>query len=62
MGRKRRLCLANGFSGHGFQHAPAAGKLLAEEIVLGSARTLDISPFRLDRFHSSGCIQEIGVV
>ena len=45
------LYLANGFSGHGFQHAPAVGKLVAEEILLGSARTLDIAPLRLDRFH-----------
>ena len=45
------LYLANGFSGHGFQHAPAVGKLLAEEMLLGSARTLDIAPLRLDRFH-----------
>jgi sarcosine oxidase subunit beta len=54
--------LANGFSGHGFQHAPVVGKLLAEEIVLGSARTLDIFPLRLDRFHGSGHIREINVV
>ncbi len=30
--------LANGFSGHGFQHAPVVGKLLAELIVDGEAR------------------------
>jgi sarcosine oxidase subunit beta len=54
--------LANGFSGHGFQHAPIVGKLLAEEIVLGSARTLDISPLRLDRFRSRASIREYNVV
>ena len=42
--------LANGFSGHGFQHAPAVGELIAEEIVDGRARVLDISPLNLDRF------------
>ena len=35
----RGLFLANGFSGHGFQHAPIVGKLLAELIVGGAAQT-----------------------
>jgi len=56
------LFLANGFSGHGFQHAPAVGKLLAEEILLGSARTLDITPLRLNRFRLQGSIRETNVV
>jgi sarcosine oxidase subunit beta len=42
--------LANGFSGHGFQHAPIVGKLLAEMIVDGEARTVDISSLGLERF------------
>jgi sarcosine oxidase subunit beta len=42
--------LANGFSGHGFQHAPIVGKLLAELIVEGAARTVDVSSLGLDRF------------
>jgi sarcosine oxidase, subunit beta len=42
--------LANGFSGHGFQHAPIVGKLLAEMIVEGRAHTVDISSLGLDRF------------
>jgi sarcosine oxidase subunit beta len=54
--------LANGFSGHGFQHAPIVGQLLAEEIVLGNARTLNISPLRLDRFRSPASIREFNVV
>jgi sarcosine oxidase subunit beta len=54
--------LANGFSGHGFQHAPIVGKLLAEEILLGNARSLDIAPLRLDRFRSQLSIREINVV
>jgi sarcosine oxidase subunit beta len=44
------LILANGFSGHGFQHAPGVGQLLAEEILDGKASTLDIAPFSLTRF------------
>ena len=54
--------LANGFSGHGFQHAPAAGMLVAEEILFGSARTLDIAPLRLDRFRTQSSIRECNVV
>lgn len=41
---------ANGFSGHGFMHAPAVGQLLAEEILDGRATTLDTSPLSLSRF------------
>lgn len=41
---------ANGFSGHGFMHAPAVGQLLAEEILDGKATTLDLSALSLMRF------------
>jgi sarcosine oxidase, subunit beta len=44
------LILANGFSGHGFQHAPATGLLIAEEIVDGKAHTIDISRLSIARF------------
>ncbi len=40
---------ANGFSGHGFQQAPAMGRGMAELITYGSFRTLDLSPFRYER-------------
>ena len=51
-----------GFSGHGFQHGPACGLLLAEEILDGSAHTLDISPLDLARFHEGREIFEYNVV
>jgi sarcosine oxidase subunit beta len=41
---------ANGSSGHGVMHAPALGQLLAEIIVDGSARSLDVEPLHPDRF------------
>ena len=41
--------LATGFSGHGFGIGPAAGKLSAE-MVTGASSTVDLSPFRLQRF------------
>jgi sarcosine oxidase subunit beta len=42
--------LANGFSGHGFQHSPAVGKVIAELIVDREATTIDISSLSIDRF------------
>ena len=39
-----------GFSGHGFKLGPAVGKVVAETILDGRASTVDISPFRLERF------------
>ena len=44
------LILANGFSGHGFQHSPAVGKVIAELIVEGRAATIDIAPLSIERF------------
>jgi sarcosine oxidase, subunit beta len=44
------LYLANGSSGHGVMHAPALGQLLAEIILDGSARTLDVRALRPARF------------
>jgi sarcosine oxidase subunit beta len=56
------LYLANGFSGHGFQHAPVVGKLLAELIVDGAASTVDISSLSLDRFERGELVTEGHVV
>ena len=50
--------LANGFSGHGFQHSPAVGKVIAELIVDGTATTIDISPLSLARFEKGDLILE----
>jgi sarcosine oxidase subunit beta len=51
-----------GFSGHGFQHGPACGLLLAEEILDGGAHTLDITPLRNNRFREGREIIEYNVV
>ncbi|MBM3225906.1 MAG: FAD-binding oxidoreductase [Candidatus Tectomicrobia bacterium] len=45
-----RLFMAIGFSGHGLMLAPATGKVLSECIRQGQATTLDIQPYRLERF------------
>ena len=54
--------LANGFSGHGFQHAPVVGKLLAELILEGEAKTVDVSDLGLERFAQGGLVSEGHVV
>jgi glycine/D-amino acid oxidase-like deaminating enzyme len=41
---------AVGFSGHGFKMSPIVGQLMAELVVDGQARVLDIAPLRLARF------------
>ncbi len=56
------LFLAIGFSGHGFQHAPVVGKLMAELIVDGSTHTVDISSLGLDRFERGDLVIEGRVV
>jgi FAD-dependent oxidoreductase domain-containing protein 1 len=45
----KNFLYANGFSGHGLQQAPAVGRALAELIVDGKFRTLDLSVFGYDR-------------
>ncbi len=41
---------AVGFSGHGFKMSPIVGQLVAELVVDGQARVLDVTPLRLARF------------
>ena len=41
--------LINGFSGHGFQHSPAAGRILAD-VIVGRDPQFDLTPFAPDRF------------
>jgi sarcosine oxidase subunit beta len=55
------LYLANGFSGHGFQHAPIVGKVTAE-LITGAPPTVDVSTLRLERFARGELIGESHVV
>jgi sarcosine oxidase subunit beta len=50
--------LANGFSGHGFQHSPAVGKVISELIVDGDAVTIDISSLSIERFEKGKLVVE----
>jgi glycine/D-amino acid oxidase-like deaminating enzyme len=43
------LWFANGFSGHGMQQAPAAGRGIAELILRGRFETLDLAPLGFQR-------------
>jgi sarcosine oxidase subunit beta len=50
--------VATGFSGHGIMHSPAAGKVMAEVILTGQARTLDIAPLTIERFARGALLEE----
>jgi sarcosine oxidase subunit beta len=50
-----------GFSGHGFQHAPAAGRILAD-LMTGRDPQFDLSSFAHDRFARPDREQELNVV
>lgn len=55
---------ANGFSGHGMQHAPAVGLVISELIVDGAASSIDIAPYAIERFQSAGVseLPELNVI
>ena len=51
------LFLANGFSGHGFQHSPAVGQVMAD-LILGESPFMDISCLSIERFRKGQLIRE----
>jgi tripartite-type tricarboxylate transporter receptor subunit TctC len=53
---------ANGFSGHGLQQSPAVGRGLAEWILYGGWRSLDLSRFAYDRIAAGRPVREVAVV
>jgi sarcosine oxidase subunit beta len=55
------LFLLNGFSGHGFQHSPAAGRIVAD-LIADRDPDIDLSPFAHDRFVKGAAIGERYVV
>ncbi|WP_049996640.1 NAD(P)/FAD-dependent oxidoreductase [Halococcus sediminicola] len=55
------LVVAAGFSGHGFQHAPATGQLVAEIVHDGEPSLVDIGVLGRDRFEEGGLREETNV-
>ncbi len=56
------LFMAAGFSGHGAMHSPATGRLMAEWLVFGEPKSLDISPLTYQRFARGELIHERNVI
>lgn len=53
---------ANGFSGHGLQQAPAAGRALSEWIATGDFETIDVRPLGYERIAANAPYEELNVI
>ena len=53
--------LANGFSGHGLQHAPGVGRYISE-LILGQRPTMDLSIFTPQRIIENRPVNEVGLI
>ena len=53
---------ANGFSGHGLQQAPAVGRAMAELLISGKFKTIDLSRFCFERFESGSLVLERNII
>jgi glycine/D-amino acid oxidase-like deaminating enzyme len=56
------LWFANGFSGHGMQQAPAAGRGVAELILRGRYETLDLAPLGFQRLIENRPLFEAAII
>jgi glycine/D-amino acid oxidase-like deaminating enzyme len=54
--------VAAGFSGHGLQQSPAVGRGIAELIVHGGYRALDLSPLSPERLRTGAALLERNVI
>jgi len=54
--------MATGFSGHGLQHAPAAGRALSELILFRRFETIDLERFHCKRVIEGRAEPEVGVL
>lgn len=56
------LYFCNGFSGHGLQQAPAAGRAIAELVVHGRFATIDLTRLGYDRISQGEPLREVNVI
>jgi sarcosine oxidase subunit beta len=56
------LVVAVGFSGHGFMHSPAVGATIAEVVLDGAAKSVDVSRLALNRFAAGAMVEETNVI
>lgn len=56
------LYLVNGFSGHGVMHSPAAGRMIAEAVVLGRSEFMDAAPLAATRFSENRMLHETAFI
>ncbi|RZC41304.1 FAD-dependent oxidoreductase domain-containing protein 1 [Asbolus verrucosus] len=57
----QNLYFATGFSGHGIQQSPAAGLAIAELILDGRFKTIDLTRMGFDRLITNKPLYEIGI-
>ncbi|KAI3974481.1 hypothetical protein MKX01_017974 [Papaver californicum] len=50
---RKDVVIAGGFSGHGFKMGPGIGRILAEMVMNGEAKSVELKYFRLDRFEEN---------
>ena len=58
----QNFIFVNGFSGHGFQQAPAVGRGIAELICFDEYRSLDLTPFNYQRILNNQPFVERAVI
>ncbi len=56
------LLIAAGFSGHGLQHSPGVGRAVAEWLIHGDWRSLDLSPLAASRVGEGRRLIELEVI
>lgn len=56
------LYFANGFSGHGVMHSPAAGRITADLVLGGHSDLIDASQLSVDRFAEGRLLEETAVL